>query len=173
MSSDAEPVDDLAHVVVSTVARKRGRSAKSAPDRRRQEDAAKNYLVTFRPDTSEEEFRRQVTQSKRVDHFESPLARALLQRSADNFCLALEVYNRPTLANRLDAFALLFTTAWEQLLKAELVEAHGEDSIFKPIKPNHRRESIALQACLERLFPNDADPIRRSVEMIAELRHER
>jgi hypothetical protein len=136
------------------------------------EHSAKNYLVTFRPDASDEEFWRQVTQSKRVERFDRPLARALLQRSADNFSLALEVYNRPTLANRVDAFALLFTTAWEQLLKTELVEAHDEDIIFKPVKPNHRRESISLQACLERLVPDDKDPVRRNVEMLAELRHE-
>lgn len=32
--------------------------------------------------------------------------------------LALELYNRPSLDNRLDAFVLCFCTAWEQLLKA-------------------------------------------------------
>ncbi len=129
------------------------------------------FLVTFRPDTSEQDFRRQVSQSKRLDDFEKPLALALAKRSAENFVLAMETYNRPSLTNRLDAFALLFTTAWEQILKAEIVEKHGEEAIFKPPKPGHRRESIGLAACLEKLFPDDRDPVRLNIERIAELRH--
>ena len=36
--------------------------------------------------------------------------------------LALELYNRPSLDNRLDSFILCFCVAWEQLLKAMLIE---------------------------------------------------
>lgn len=129
------------------------------------------FLVTFRHDTSEQDFRRQVSQSKRLDDFEKPLAQALARRSAENFVLAMEVYNRPSLTNRLDAFALLFTTAWEQILKAEIVEKNGEQAIFKPLKPGHRRESIGIATCLEKLFRNDRDPVRLNIERIAELRH--
>jgi len=129
------------------------------------------FLVTLKPDVSEDDFRRQVSQSKRTDAFEKPLAQALASRSADNFVLAMEVYNRPSLTNRLDAFAVLFTTAWEQLLKAELVEAKGEGSIFRPVKAGRRRESIGLADCLAQLLPEARDPIRLNVEAIAELRH--
>ena len=58
--------------------------------------------------------------------------------------LALELYNRPSLENKLDGFVLLFCTAWEQLTKAMLIESKGEDSIFLP--PNNKgfRETISL-----------------------------
>jgi hypothetical protein len=129
------------------------------------------FLVTLRPDVSEDDFRRTVSQSKRTGNFEKPLAQALAARSGDNFVLAMEVYNRPSLTNRLDAFAVLFTTAWEQLLKAELVEQRGEQSILRPAKQGRRRESASLSECLEALFPDSRDPVRLNVEAIAELRH--
>jgi hypothetical protein len=46
------------------------------------------------------------------------LVSSLIERSRTNAGLALELINRPELPNRLDAFLLLFVTAWEQLLKA-------------------------------------------------------
>lgn len=36
--------------------------------------------------------------------------------------LALELYNRPSIENRMDAFVMCFCTSWEQLLKAILIE---------------------------------------------------
>ena len=136
------------------------------------EATPRKYLVTMRRDLSESDFQRQVTQSKRDGDFKNRLAQALAKRSTENFILALETYNRPSLANRLDAFALLFTTAWEQLLKAEIVEGRGDEAIFTPIKPDRRRESIGLADCLKQQFPDPKDPVRLNIEHIAELRHE-
>jgi len=80
--------------------------------------------------------------------------------------LALELYNRPSLVNRLDGFTLLFCTAWEQLAKAMLIERDGEGSIFKTnTKRDRPRETISLRNCLELLY-EEADPIRRNVERI-------
>jgi len=136
------------------------------------ETAPGTFEVTLEPNISEDEFRRQITQTKEPGSaIKSRLARALIQRSQDNMVLALEVYNRPTLINRLDAFAMLFTTAWEQLLKAELIEKQGEAHIFRPQKPGRRRESIGLDECLRQVFTRTRDPVRLNIERIAELRH--
>jgi hypothetical protein len=131
-----------------------------------------NFEVTLDPHISDDEFRRQITQTRQPGSaIKSPLARALVSRSRDNIVLALEVYNRPTLVNRLDAFAILFTTAWEQLLKAELIEKHNEDHIFRPKKPGRRRESIGVDECLDQVLTRARDPVRLNIERIAELRH--
>lgn len=80
--------------------------------------------------------------------------------------LAREIYNRPSLQNRLDAFVLLFSTAWEQLLKAELIELNGEKSIYKDLtKTGRGKETISLRECLEKLYQS-SDPIRRNLEQI-------
>lgn len=42
----------------------------------------------------------------------------LVSRSLDTFTLALEVYNRPSMKNRVEAFAIMMVNAWELLLKA-------------------------------------------------------
>ena len=101
---------------------------------------------------------------------ESNLARALVRKARDNMTLALELYNRPTLENRLDAFCILFCTAWEQLLKAEIVEDEGEDKIFTELEPGKRPKTISLEKALDKRFAAN-DPTRANIAEIAELRH--
>lgn len=123
------------------------------------------------PTLPEDEFRRAVTQTKQRTSFKDRFAQALVKRSRDDMILALEIYHRPSLANRLDAFSMLFTTSWEQLLKAELIEHSGEGVVFRPKKPGQRRESIGIGECLERCFLDPDDPTRRNIARIAELRN--
>lgn len=133
------------------------------------------YRVTVPANFSQAEFLRRVSQSadlrESAGTLREPLARALVRRSRENMIVALEVYNRPSLQNRIDAFALMFCCAWEQLLKAEQVERGGEASIFKPNAPGHRRETVSLQTCLQTAYPNGHDTVRRNVERIAEIRN--
>lgn len=100
----------------------------------------------------------------------SALARALMRKARDNMVLALELYNRPSLENRLDAFCMLFCTAWEQLLKAEVIEETGEEKIYTEIDPGRRPKTISLERCLETRFSAN-DPVRANIAEIAELRH--
>lgn len=80
--------------------------------------------------------------------------------------LALELYNRPSLENRMDAFVLCFCTAWEQLLKAILIEKKGEEFIFKRnSSPARIRETISLRECLSELY-NSEDIVRKNIERI-------
>ena len=121
--------------------------------------------VTFSKHLSQSKHRRELGHNCK-----SKLSKALLRRAKDNMILALETYNRPSLQNRLDAFVLLFCTAWEQLLKAELIELNGENSIYKEVsKSGRERETISLRECLERLY-QPTDPIRRNLEQIKHYR---
>lgn len=117
--------------------------------------------ITFSKYLSQSKHRRELGHNCK-----SKLARALLRKSKDNMVLALEIYNRPSLQNRLDAFVLLFSTAWEQLLKAKLVELNDENSIFRDVTKSGRdKETISLRDCLEMFYKAD-DPIRRNLEQI-------
>lgn len=119
---------------------------------------------------TEQEFTKLLSQSKHrrgLGHnCRSQLAKALLRKSKDNMLLALELYNRPSLENRMDSFVLCFCIAWEQLLKAMLIEQQGEDSIFRE-GTNRRghRETISLRDCLEKLFTHDSI-VRKNIERI-------
>ena len=123
---------------------------------------------------TEDEFSRLLSQSthrQELGHIcKSRLAKALLRKSRDNMLLAIELYNRPSLDNRLDSFVLCFCVAWEQLLKAVLIEKNGENSIFKS-KPrkNRIRETISLRGCLDQLYQKD-DLVRKNVELITHYR---
>lgn len=133
------------------------------------------YRVAVPANISQAEFLRRVSQSADLREvagtLTEPLARALVRRSRENMLVALEVYNRPSLHNRIDAFALLFCCAWEQLLKAEQVERGGEGSIFKTGTPGRRRETVSLQTCIEAAYRDAHDAVRRNVERIAEIRN--
>jgi ribosomal protein S25 len=96
----------------------------------------------------------------------SRLSKALLKKSRDNMLLALELYNRPSLENRMDTFVLCFCTAWEQFLKAILIEEKGEEFIFRNNHNSARiRETISLRECLSELYHSE-DVIRKNIERI-------
>lgn len=130
----------------------------------------KTYQASAVSKLTEIELSKRLSQSKHrrgLGHnFESRLAKALLRKSRDNMMLALELYNRPSLENRLDGFALLFCIAWEQLLKAELIQRDGEKSIYRKLAKNVRvQETISLQECLDRIFQSN-DRQRKNLERI-------
>ena len=116
-------------------------------------------------------FGRNLSQSKHRRELgyncKSGLAKALLRKSRDNMILALELYNRPSLENRLDSFVLCFCTAWEQLLKAILIERDGESSIFRAnTKQGGVRETISLRECLIRTYESKSS-IRKNITRVA------
>ena len=134
------------------------------------EDKPSVYTPSNTSRLTEDEFSRLLSQSKyRQDlgHIcKSRLAKALLKKSRDNMLLAIELYNRPSLDNRLDSFVLCFCVAWEQLLKAMLIEKNGENCIFKSRYRNNKiRETISLRECLQQIYPNN-DLVRKNLECI-------
>lgn len=124
-------------------------------------------------DLSEREFHARISQSKHVQSFghgvANGLAASLLARSRDNMILALELYNRPSLANRLDGFVMLYCAAWEQMLKSQLIERDGEEAIFEAHKLGQERRSIGLTEAISRIFSSKT-PSRRNLEDIQEIR---
>ena len=118
--------------------------------------------ITFSRNLSQSKHRRELGHNCK-----SRLAKALLKKSRDNMILALELYNRPSLENRLDSFVLCFCTAWEQLLKAILIERDGEKKIFQS-KPGSDgiRKTISLRDCLNRNFESNSR-VRKNIERIS------
>lgn len=117
------------------------------------------------------EFTKLLSQSKHrrsLGHnCKSRLAKALLRKSKDNMLLALELYNRPSLENRLDGFVLCFCIAWEQLLKSILIEEKGEKTIYKnKNKTTGFHQTLSLRECVERVYSAD-NLIRKNIEKIA------
>lgn len=119
------------------------------------------------------EFSKLLSQSKHrrgLGHnCQSKLAKALLSKSKDNMMLALELYNRPSIDNRMDAFVMCFCAAWEQLLKAILIEKDGEDSIFRKGNKKGFKETISLRECLEKTFDSQSK-VRKNIEQITYFR---
>ena len=102
------------------------------------------------------------------------LSKRIIQKSQDSFLLSLELYNKPTISYRAESFSLLFSNAWELMIKAYIFEQNNGKrlSIFRKKKRNQKRESISLDECLNKIFLNHNDPVRRNVEYISEIRNE-
>jgi hypothetical protein len=128
--------------------------------------ASNSLNITFK------EFEKKLSQSKHVQaighNFKSKLAKALLRKSKDNMLLAIELYNRPSLENKIDGFVMLFCTSWEQLLKAIIINIKGEESIYRQ-SGNGKKETIPLRSCLELVFVNN-DGTKRNILEITDLR---
>jgi len=99
------------------------------------------------------------------------LTKNLLSKSQEAFILALELYNKPTIEYRIQAFAFLYCNAWELLLKAKLVNDEGAiSSIYYKKKRNQPRRTLSLRDCIKKVFPNERDAIRKNIEDIIEIR---
>lgn len=75
----------------------------------------------------------------------------LIKRSLNAFTIALEVYNRPSLENRVEAFNIMMTNAWELLLKSQILKAKGFDSLI-----DKDGKSIVITEAVNFKYPNDS-----------------
>ncbi len=102
------------------------------------------------------------------------LSKILIEKSRESFLLALELYNKPTIGYRAESFSILFSNAWELMLKAYLLQQNNgkRTVIFKRKQKNRRRESISLDEALNKIFFNANDPVRNNIEYISEIRNE-
>jgi len=92
----------------------------------------------------------QSTQAKILTDDEK-LYNKLINRSLNAFTVALEVYNRPSLENRVEAFAIMMTNAWELLLKSQILKVKGFDSLI-----DQDGKSIPLNEAVNFKYPNDS-----------------
>jgi hypothetical protein len=90
--------------------------------------------------------------------------RSLLKRSLDAFILSLEIYNRPSLDNRIEAFCILSVNAWELLLKAELIKSSGLATVF-----NKNGYSICISDAINKRLQQN-DPVKKNLDVLIELR---
>lgn len=97
-----------------------------------------------------------------------PIKDKLIEKSIEAFCMAIELYNKPTIKYRVEGFALFICNAWELMLKAHMIHIWGESSIY--YKDNNQR-TLSLENCVQKVFTNNKDPLRINLEKIIELRN--
>jgi hypothetical protein len=125
----------------------------------------KKWLCQHIDEISDDDFIKLMSQSAKPKELtlEEKTHNKLIDRSLDAFTLALEVYNRPSLKNRVESFAILMVNAWELLLKAEIIRANGIDAIF--IKDKSISISDAVKIRLQ-----DKDPVKINLDTLIGLR---
>lgn len=92
----------------------------------------------------------------------------LLDKSKEAFLMAIEVYNKPSIKYRVEGFSFFLCNAWELMLKSYMIKKFGNASIY--FKDNPKR-TLSLEKCIEKVFTNNKDPLRRNLEKIIELRN--
>jgi hypothetical protein len=94
--------------------------------------------------------------------------RRLLGNAQSALVAAVEIYNKPAIEYRDEAFAILVVNAWELLLKAFL--AKGKGDIFYPKKRGEPYKTLSVADALNRALP--LLPANLSPQAIAEnVRH--
>ena len=74
------------------------------------------------------------------------LTEKLLDKSKEAFTMAIEIYNKPTIKYRIEGFSFFICNAWELMLKAYMIKAKGENSIYYKDNPERTLS-------LEKLYP--------------------
>ena len=80
------------------------------------------------------------------------LTEKLLDKSKEAFTMAIEIYNKPTIKYRIEGFSFFICNAWELMLKAYMIKAKGENSIY--YKDNPER-TLSLENCIQQVFTNN------------------
>jgi len=88
----------------------------------------------------------------------------LVERSLDSFTLALEIYNRPSLKNKVEAFSIMIINSWELLLKAQIIEEKSYKDIFY-----ENGKSLTISDAVRTIFDSEC-PIKKNLELIIDLR---
>lgn len=92
----------------------------------------------------------------------------LIEKSKEAFCIAIELYNKPTIKYRVEGFSLFICNAWELMLKAHMIKVFGENSVYYT---NNPQRTLSLENCVQKVFTNNKDPLRINLEKIIELRN--
>lgn len=92
----------------------------------------------------------------------------LVDKAKEAFVMAIEIYNKPTIRYRLEGFSFFICNAWELMLKAHIINKHGETAIYYPDKPGR---TISLENCVQKVFTNEKAPLRQNLTRIIELRN--
>lgn len=96
------------------------------------------------------------------------IVQKLINKSKEAFLMAIEIYNKPSIKYRVEGFSFFICNAWELMLKAYMIKKFGESSIY--YKDNKSR-TISLENCVQQVFTNNKDPLRRNIEHIIDLRN--
>lgn len=64
---------------------------------------------------------------------------------------------------------MLFSTAWEQLLKALIIERDGIQSIYCGVSKKGIKQTLSLRQCLDKIY-KQADKVRLNIECISDWR---
>lgn len=99
---------------------------------------------------------------------ELDLAERLVAKSQDSFQLGIELYNRPSLPNRVEACSVFLANAWELMLKSHIVKTQGLAKIYFS---EDKDRTWALSDCVRYVFDNETDPIRRNLDELGRLRN--
>ena len=97
----------------------------------------------------------------------------LVEKSVDAYVLALETINRLSIKYRVESFTHLICNAWELLLKARVLDVQtSRDAIYYKTKRGDPKRTISLRDALVKVIPNEKEPLRRNLEVVADLRDE-
>lgn len=96
------------------------------------------------------------------------LLNRMIEKSKEAFIFAIEIINKPTIKHRSENFVFNLCNTWELILKAKIVRDFSEDRIYVD---NKKDRTISFQRCLDLVFTDYSNPIKKNIEVIQKLRN--
>ncbi|WP_028389627.1 DUF3644 domain-containing protein [Legionella fairfieldensis] len=93
------------------------------------------------------------------------LVQNLFLKSKNAFLSSIQLYNNPNQLSRVELFTILIANSWELLLKAEIVQKEGLNSIYK----KHNQDTISCRNALNKVY-SENNNIRKNIEVILDIR---
>lgn len=126
-----------------------------------------NFKVINFGNMNEKKFEELLSQGRINKTDEELYIDKLKEKSFEQFLLAIEIYNRPSLKNKIEVFSILLICSWELLLKAKLIkDSNNIDSIFDKEGKTKKISKLILT-----IFKDKDNAIRRNLNEIIEIRN--
>lgn len=126
-----------------------------------------NFKVINFGNMNEKKFEELLSQGRINKTDEELYIDKLKEKSFEQFLLAIEIYNRPSLKNKIEVFSILLICSWELLLKAKLIkDSDNIDSIF-----DKEGKTKKISKLISTIFKDKDNAIRCNLNEIIEIRN--
>lgn len=126
-----------------------------------------NFEIINFIDVCETDFLNSISQSKELRQYkqEESHYKRLKQKSYDQFCIAIEIYNKPILPNKMEVFSILLANAWELILKAKFIK-NNQNIYFN----KDREETMSMINIVRKEFTGSKLGIKDNLECLIKIR---
>lgn len=141
-------------------------------DTKTEKNKKKIYEVKFKFKLSYEDFYKIIGQTNIIHkNKEEIIVEKLKSKSLETFQLALEIFNRPQITNKVEIFSILIINAWELMLKGILIKNNNYNlEVIHYKNDTEKLTKDVSKIIIEYYFEAENETIKKNLDFIIGLR---